>query len=228
MTTGSLILVIEDDLSIRRMLRISLGTQSFRVAEASAAAEGIATVQRGGVDAVVLDLGLPDIDGMEVLRRLRAFSSVPIVVLTARDNESSKVEAFELGADDYLTKPFGIPEFMARVRAALRHALQREGTPPVFRSGNLSVDLVRHVVSRDGQIVHLSPREYDILAMLVKHAGRIITHRQILSALWGGGGDVQQLRVYVRQLRQKIEDNPERPRHILTETGLGYRLATSD
>ena len=136
--------------------------------------------------------------------------------------------ALDLGADDYVTKPFGMAELMARLRTALRHRLQQEGAPPVFRSVGLTVDLLRRIVTRDGQPVHLSPREYDILALLVKHAGRVLTHRQILGQLWGAGGDVQQLRVYVRQVRQKIEPDPERPRHILTETGVGYRLAVEE
>jgi two-component system KDP operon response regulator KdpE len=147
------------------------------------------------------------------------------VVLSSREAEAGKVAALDLGADDYVTKPFGIAELMARLRAALRHRLQTENTPPVFRSGDLSVDLVRRVVRVGDEDVHLSPREYDILTLLVAHAGKVLTHRHVLGRLWGASGDVQQLRVYVRQLRQKIEADPERPRHILTETGVGYRLA---
>ncbi|MDA8251561.1 MAG: response regulator [Rhodospirillales bacterium] len=228
MTLAPLVLVVDDEPAIRRLLRTSLLAQSYRVMEAASGQAALEAVAAGGIDTVVLDLGLPDLDGMEAIRRLRALSAVPLVVLTAREDERSKVAALDLGADDYVTKPFGMAELMARLRTAQRHRLQQQGAPPVFRSGGLAVDLVRRIVTRDGQPVHLSPREYDILALLVKHAGRVLTHRQILGALWGAGGDVQQLRVYVRQLRQKIEAEPERPRHILTETGVGYRLAVEE
>jgi two-component system KDP operon response regulator KdpE len=221
-----LVLIVDDELAIRRLLRASLGAEGYRTTEAATGAEALD--QAHGVDIVVLDLGLPDLDGLEVIRRLRAVSAVPIVVLSSREAEAGKVAALDLGADDYVTKPFGIAELMARLRAALRHRLQAENTPPLFRSGDLSVDLVRRVV-RVGEVdVHLSPREYDILTLLVAHAGKVLTHRQVLGALWGASGDVQQLRVYIRQIRQKIEVDPERPRHILTETGVGYRLALHD
>ncbi len=228
MTAAPLVLVVDDEPAIRRLLRTSLLAQGYRTAEAASAAAALETVAAGGVDAVLLDLGLPDLDGQDVIRRLRAASAVPIVVLTAREDERSKVAALDLGADDYVTKPFGMAELMARLRTALRHRLQQEGAPSVFRSGGLAVDLLRRIVTRDGQKLHLSPREYDILALLVKHAGRVLTHRQILGQLWGAGGDVQQLRVYVRQVRQKIEPDPERPRYLLTETGVGYRLAVDE
>ena len=156
---------------------------------------------------------------------VRAGSAVPIVVLTSREAERAKVEALDLGADDYVTKPFGMDELMARLRTALRHRLAQDGAQPVFRSGDLEVDLVRRYVRAGGVEKKLSPREWDILTLMVAHAGRVLTHRFILGRLWGAGGDVQQLRVYVRQIRQKIEADPERPRHILTETGVGYRLA---
>ena len=228
MTAAPMVLVVDDEPAIRRLLRTSLIAEGYRVAEVTGGQAALEAVAAGGIDAVVLDLGLPDLDGMEVVRRLRARSVVPVLVLTAREDERSKIAALDLGADDYVTKPFGMGELMARLRTALRHRLQQEGAPPVFRSFGLSVDLVRRVVSHDGRQIHLSPREYDILALLVKHAGRVLTHGQILRTLWGGGGDVQQLRVYVRQLRQKIEPEPERPRHILTETGVGYRLAVEE
>lgn len=224
MTPAPLVLIVDDEPAICRLLRTSLRAQGYRTEEVATGAAALAAVAAGGVDLVLLDLGLPDHDGMDVIRTLRAASAVPILVLTAREDERTKVAALDLGADDYVTKPFGIAELAARVRAALRHALQQEGATPVFRSSGLSVDLVRRIVLRDGEPVHLSPREYDILALLVKHAGRVLTHRQILARLWGAGGDVQQLRVYVRQVRQKIEPDPERPRHLLTETGVGYRL----
>jgi two-component system KDP operon response regulator KdpE len=224
MTPAPLVLIVDDEPAICRLLRSSLRAQGYRTEEAATGDAALAAVAAGGVDLVLLDLGLPDRDGMDVIRALRAASAVPILVLTAREDERTKVAALDLGADDYVTKPFGIAELAARVRAALRHALQQEGAAPVFHSFGLTVDLVRRIVLRDGEPVHLSPREYDILALLVKHAGRVLTHRQILARLWGAGGDVQQLRVYVRQVRQKIEPDPERPRHLLTETGVGYRL----
>ncbi|MBN9511206.1 MAG: response regulator [Alphaproteobacteria bacterium] len=223
--TAPSVLVVDDEPAIRRLLRTSLAAQGWRVAEAADGAAALDAVAAAAPDVVLLDLGLPDLDGMEVLRRLRAVSAVPVVVLTARENEEAKVAALDGGADDYVTKPFGTAELVARLRTALRHRLQQEGAAPAFVSGDLAVDLVRRVVTVGGAPVRLSPREYDILALLVKHAGRVLTHRQILGQLWGASGDVQQLRVYVRQVRQKIERDPERPRHILTETGVGYRLA---
>jgi two-component system KDP operon response regulator KdpE len=223
------VLVVDDEPAIRRLLRTSLGTQSWRVTEAASGAEALAAVARGGLDVMVLDLGLPDADGLEVIRTLRAAgSALPIVVLSVRDDERGKIAALDLGADDYVTKPFGMGELVARLRAALRHRLQQEGTVPVFVSGDLAVDLVRRIVTRGGAEVRLSPREWDILRLLVNHAGRVLTHRHILGKLWGAAGDVQQLRVYVRQLRQKLEADPERPQHILTETGIGYRLVVQE
>lgn len=228
MTPSPAVLIVDDEPAIRRLLRTSLATQGFRTLEAASGAEAQEVVAKGGIDVVLLDLGLPDRDGMEVLRQLRAASPVPVIVLTSREDERAKVAALDEGADDYITKPFGMAELMARIRAALRHRLHQEGAAPVFRSGDLMVDLVRRIVAVGGQPVHLSPREYDILALLVKHAGKVLTHRLILGQLWGAGGDVQQLRVYVRQVRQKIEADPEQPRHILTETGVGYRLAVQE
>ncbi len=228
MTQAHCALLVDDEPAIRRLLRTSLAAQGYRTLEATTGAEALELAAGGGIDVVLLDLGLPDLDGIEVLKRMRAASPVPVVVLTSRGDERTKVAALDLGADDYVTKPFGMAELMARIRAALRHRLHQEGALPVFRSGDLMVDLVRRVVAVGGQPVHLSPREYDILALLVKHAGKVLTHRLILGQLWGAGGDVQQLRVYVRQVRQKIEADPEQPRHILTETGVGYRLAVQE
>ena len=220
------VLIVDDEPAIRRLLRTSLTAEGYRVSEATTGAEALAQAASGGPDVVLLDLGLPDLDGLDVIRTLRARSAVPIVVLSAREDERGKVTALDLGADDYVTKPFGIAELVARLRAALRHRLAQEGVAPVFRSGALSVDLVRRIVRVGETEVHLSPREYDILRLMVQHAGRVLTHRFIMGKLWGAGGDVQQLRVYVRQVRQKIEADPERPRIILTETGIGYRLVT--
>ncbi|CAP55510.1 response regulator [Gluconacetobacter diazotrophicus] len=219
------VLVVDDEPAIRRLLRTSLATQDWRVIEAGNGISALAAVKAEEIDVVLLDLGLPDMDGIEVIRQIRlVLPTLPIVVLSVRDDERGKVAALDLGADDYVTKPFGMAELVARLRAALRHALQKEGTIPLYVSGDLSVDLVRRIVTRSGEEVHLSPREWDILRLLIRHAGRVLTHKHILGQLWGANGDVQQLRVYIRQLRQKLEINPERPRHIITETGIGYRL----
>jgi two-component system KDP operon response regulator KdpE len=226
--TGPCVLIVDDEPPIRRLLRTSLNAQDYRTLEAATAAEALASIAADRPDVVILDLGLPDRDGLEVIRIVRATSAVPIVVLTSREAERAKVAALDLGADDYVTKPFGMDELMARLRTALRHRLAVEGAVPMFTSGDLEVDLVRRYVRVAGAEVKLSPREWDILVLLVAHAGRVLTHRFILGRLWGAGGDVQQLRVYVRQIRQKIEADPERPRHILTETGVGYRLAEQE
>ncbi len=227
--TEPCVLVVDDEPAIRRLLRTSLGAQSWRVIEAANGQQALELAATGQADVMLLDLGLPDTDGLDVIRTLRTQgSNLPIVVLSVRDDERGKVDALDLGADDYVTKPFGMAELVARLRAAMRHALQQEGTPPLFASGDLTVDLVRRIVTRAGAEVHLSPREWDILRLLVAHAGRVLTHRHILGKLWGAGGDVQQLRVYIRQIRQKLETDPERPRHIVTETGIGYRLIVED
>jgi two-component system KDP operon response regulator KdpE len=186
-------------------------------------------MQQHRADLAVLDLGLPDLDGLEVIRKLRASGNMlPIIVLSSRDDEAAKVAALDLGADDYVTKPFGIDELLARIRAAQRHRLQQQGEKPVFRAGDLEVDLVRRLVTVRGQTVKFSPREYDLLRLLVAHAGRVLTHRMIMREIWGGDSDVQYLRIYIRALRQKIEADPERPEYILTETGVGYRLRSPD
>ncbi len=208
--------------------RAALTPQGFRVLEAASAAEGLRLVRSLRPDLVILDLGLPDQDGISVIRTLRTFSAVPVVVLSSRGDERGKVEALDLGADDYVTKPFGMGELVARIRAALRHAVQREGAEPVFESGGLAVDLVRRLVRVDGGEVKLSPKEYDILRLLVIHAGKVLTHRMLMQEVWGAGGDIQYLRIYIRQLRQKLEPDPERPTHIVTETGVGYRLRVAE
>jgi two-component system KDP operon response regulator KdpE len=219
------VLVVDDEPPIRRLLRTSLVSQGFQIVEAATAREALDEVERAPPDLIVLDLGLPDMQGQEVIQLLRGQgSSVPIVVLSSRTDETGKVEALDLGADDYVTKPFGTDELLARIRTALRHRLQQQGERPVFSSGDLSVDLVRRIVRVGEAEVKLSPKEYDILRMLVAHAGKVLTHRMLMSEVWGGETDIQYLRIYVRQLRQKIEADPERPRHIITETGVGYRL----
>jgi len=191
--------------------------------------DALALLAADRVDLVVLDLGLPDIDGVEVLRKLRSSGSgVPVIVLSSRTDETGKVKALDLGADDYVTKPFGMDELLARIRAAFRHRLQEQGERPLFKSGDLAVDLVRRIITVRDEEVKLTPREYDVLRLLVAHAGKVLTHRFILSEIWGPEGDVQYLRIYIRSLRQKIEIAPERPQHILTEQGVGYRLRVQE
>jgi two-component system, OmpR family, KDP operon response regulator KdpE len=224
------VLIIEDDPAIRRFLRNTLRVQQYDVREAETGTDGLSLVRQANPELVILDLGLPDIDGMDVIRRVRDFSAVPILVLSSRSDEAGKVTALDLGADDYISKPFGVEELMARMRAALRHRLASEGSLPVFSSGGLVVDLTRRIVAVDGNEVKLSRKEYDILRELVVHAGKVLTHRHLLRVAWGTetGVDVQYLRVYVRQIRQKLERSPEQPRFILTEPGVGYRLQVFD
>jgi two-component system KDP operon response regulator KdpE len=225
---SALVLIVDDEPAIRRLLRTGLGSAGFETLECADGAAAVQLAKDAAPDVILLDLGLPDMEGAEALRRIRAHAPIPIVVLSARDMEREKVEILDLGADDYVTKPFGMAELIARLRTAMRHRLAQDGAAPIFESGPLVVDLVRRIVKASGVEVHLSPREYDILKMMVINAGRVLTHRAILQELWGAEGDVQQLRVYVRQLRQKLEPDPERPRIILTETGVGYRLAVQD
>lgn len=221
------VLVVDDEPPIRRFLRTSLAAQGYDIIEAEDGTKALEEVRRRSPDLLVLDLGLPDIDGLEVIQRLRGSGvALPIIVLSSRVDEAGKVEALDLGADDYVTKPFGVEELLARIRTAMRHKLQQQGERPLFRSGDLTVDLVRRIVTVRGEEVKLSPREYDLLRLLVAHAGKVLTHRLILKEVWGGETDIQYLRIYVRQLRQKIEPDPERPHYILTETGVGYRLRT--
>jgi len=219
------LLVVDDEPAIRRLLRTTLASQSWRILEAGCGEQALQRASETPPDLVLLDLGLPDMDGVEVLRQLRRDRpNLPVVILSVRDDERGKVAALEAGADDYVTKPFSMAELIARLRNALRHGLQQEGTVPLFTSGDLTIDLVRRQIFRSSEELRLSPREWDILRMLVRYAGRVLTHQTIMKQLWGPTGDVQQLRVYIRQIRQKIEPDPERPRHLLTETGVGYRL----
>lgn len=220
---GPSILVIDDEPPIRRLLRSSLSAQGFRILEAETANDALQRLDER-LDVLIVDLGLPDMDGIELIRRIRKLSKVPIIVLSSRGDERGKVDALDLGADDYVTKPFGMAELVARIRTALRHRVQAEGGEPVFQSGDLTVDLIHRRVQRGNEEVRLSPKEFDILRLLVIHAGKVLTHRMIMQEVWGAAGDIQYLRIYVRQLRQKLEATPERPRHILTETGVGYRL----
>jgi two-component system KDP operon response regulator KdpE len=222
------ILVIDDEPPIRKLLRMGLASQGYEVLEAPNGRIALELLAQKPA-LVILDLGLPDVDGLELLRRIRqAQEDVPIVVLSSRDDEAGKVAALDLGADDYVTKPFGMEELLARMRAALRHQLQVHGERPVFQAGSLSVDLVRRIVRKGETEVRLSPKEYDLLRLLVQHAGKVLTHKFLLRELWDEPTDPQYLRVYVRQLRQKIEADPERPQYIMTEIGVGYRFRAPD
>jgi two-component system KDP operon response regulator KdpE len=218
------VLVVDDEPPIRKLLRMGLNTQGYEILEAPNGKTALELMERKP-DLIILDLGLPDIQGLELLRLMRKRNEgVPIVVLSSRGDEGAKVQALDLGADDYVTKPFGMDELLARIRAALRHQLQVQGERPIFRVGDLSVDLVRRIVKVRDQEVKLSPKEYELLRTLVQHAGKVLTHKFLLGELWANPIDAQYLRVYVRQLRQKVEADPERPQYILTETGIGYRL----
>lgn len=229
MTSNVKILVVDDEPPIRKLLRVGLGTQGYAVSEASCAKVAILQVREERPDLILLDLGLPDIAGHDLLRQWRDEGlDLPIVILSSRTDETGIVKALELGADDYVTKPFGMNELVARIRVALRHRLQQQGEKPIFQTGGLSVDLVRRIVRLDEKEVKLSPKEYDILRVLVQYAGRVLTHQFLLDQIWGGSTDVQYLRVYVRQLRQKIERTPDQPQYIITETGVGYRLRETE
>ena len=222
------ILVVDDEPPIRKLLRLGLRTQGYEVLEAPTGKASLELLAEKP-DLIILDLGLPDIHGLELLRMIRTRTeNVPIVVLSSRGDEVGKVQALDLGADDYITKPFGTEELLARMRAALRHQLQVHGERPIFHAGDLSVDLVRRIVKVAGKEVKLSPKEYDLLRVLVQHAGKVLTHKFLLGELWDDLTDAQYLRVYVRQVRQKIESDPERPHFVLTETGIGYRLRAPD
>jgi two-component system KDP operon response regulator KdpE len=223
-----LILLIEDEPQMRRFLRTALGSHDYRLVEAGTAKEGLAQAAGRNPDVILLDLGLPDGDGLDVTRQLREWSATPIIILSARGREQDKVAALDLGADDYLTKPFGVDELLARIRVALRHASVPPGSlpAPVIEIGDLKVDLAQRQVFRGDREIHLTPTEYKLLAALVRHAGKLLTHRQLLHDVWGSNFATQThyLRVYMMQLRQKIEDDPTRPRLLLTEPGVGYRF----
>jgi two-component system KDP operon response regulator KdpE len=219
------ILIVDDEPPIRRLLRATQGAHDHRTLEAATGAEALSAMRHHRPDLVLLDFGLPDIDGQALIGRIRELSPVPIVVLSSRGDEATKVAALDAGADDYVTKPFGADELMARLRAALRHRLAQQGAQRTFASGDLSVDLVRRRVRRGPEDVRLSPKEYDILELLVIHAGKVLTHKYLLREVWHDESvDPQNLRVYVSQLRHKIEADPSSPCHVLTEPGIGYRL----
>lgn len=221
------ILVIEDEPDIRRFVRSSLGAEGYRVIEAAAGARGAIDAGTHKPDMAIVDLGLPDIDGIEVVRRIRQWSPMPILILSARAQERSKIEALDAGADDYVTKPFAVGELLARVRAALRHAVRSRAGGSILRFEAASVDLDKRLATRDAQPVHLTPIEFRLLAVLAKHLGMVVTHRQLLAEVWGPthAEDTHYLRIYMKQLRDKLERDPVRPRHLITEIGVGYRLA---
>lgn len=221
------ILVIEDEPPLQKFLEVTL-SPSYQVIQALTGESGIRHAANDRPDLIILDLGLPDLDGIEVTKRIREWSGIPIIVVSARGKEQDKVVALDAGADDYITKPFGVAELMARVRVALRHraTADQESGETVFRVGDLTVDLVRRTVQSADRLIHLTPNEYSLLAVLVKNAGKVLTHRQLLREVWGPGASDQShyLRVYMNQLRQKLEPDPARPRYLITETGVGYRL----
>ena len=224
------VLIVDDEPQIRRLLRVSLAAQGYTVSETALGCEALTRVAADHTDLLLLDLGLPDIDGQEVIAGLREWSDVPIIVLSVREREKDKVAALDAGADDYINKPFGMDELLARIRAALRHRLQADVKEPVFRSGDVMVDLGRRAVTVAGREVRLTPKEYDLLRVLASHAGKVLTHQQLLRAVWGPGytTEAQYLRVYVAQLREKLEADPSQPRLIVTEPGVGYRLREGD
>jgi two-component system, OmpR family, KDP operon response regulator KdpE len=224
------ILVIEDEAQMRRFLRASLASNGYQVIESDTAADGIAQAAARAPDLVLLDLGLPDLDGLAVTQRLREWAKTPIIVISARGREEDKIQALDAGADDYLTKPFGVGELLARIRVALRNAARGELGSSQFAVGPLKVDLARRQVLVSEKEVHLTPIEYKLLATLVKYAGRVVTHRQLLREVWGpnSADQTQYLRVYMGQLRHKLEENPSRPQFLTTEPGVGYRLRTPE
>jgi two-component system, OmpR family, KDP operon response regulator KdpE len=222
------VLIVDDEPPIRKLLRMGLSTQGYEILDATNGKTALALLEEKP-DLIILDLGLPDMQGLDLLAAIRARNeAVPIVVLSSRGDESVKVRALDLGADDYLTKPFGMEELLARMRAALRHQLAVQGERPAFKVGDLTVDLVRRIVKTGDKEVKLSPKEYELLRVLVQHAGKVLTHKFLLGELWSDFTDTQYLRVYVRQLRHKIEADPEQPQYIITETGVGYRLRAPD
>jgi two-component system, OmpR family, KDP operon response regulator KdpE len=222
------ILVVDDEPPIRKLVRMGLIAHGYDVIEAATGRTALDLLGKLP-DLIILDLGLPDVQGHELLRMIRGRNeAIPIIVLSSRGEEASKVQALDFGADDYVTKPFGMDELIARIRAALRHRLKASGERPIFRIRDLSVDLIRRIVKVGENPINLSPKEYDLLRVLVQHAGKVLTNRFLLAELWNDVTDPQYLRVYVRQLRQKIEADPEQPQYILTETGVGYRLRAND
>jgi len=228
---GARILVVDDETSILRTVRSNLSRHGFQVETAESGKDALAQVDRRHPDLILLDLGLPDMDGLDVVRTVRTLSNTPIIVLSVRGAEADKVAALDLGADDYLTKPFGVDELLARVRVALRHAANpASGAAPIFRTGSLEVDLEHRGVTVDGRQVHLTPTEYDLLKALLSHPNKVLTDRMLLQQVWGPeySSEGHYLHVYVARLRKKLEADPQRPRYLMTEPGVGYRLLTDD
>ena len=227
MTGKTRVLVVDDEPAILRFLKPALEANSYEIETAGTVADATKLIASKSPDIVVLDLGLPDGDGKDVIRRVREWSDVPIIILSARDREIEKIEALDLGADDFVNKPFGVGELLARMRTALRHHMQRKAETPVLEVGDLKIDSVRHQVSRAGEEVKLTPKEFELLSFLARHAGKVLTHKQILTAVWGPAHteDTQYLRVYIGHIRQKVEQNPDDPKIITTEPGIGYRIA---
>jgi two-component system, OmpR family, KDP operon response regulator KdpE len=227
MSAKTRVLVVDDEAAILRFLKPALEANGYEMTSAGTVAEGLKRAAAESPDIVLLDLGLPDGDGKDVIRQVRQWSDVSIIVLSAREREAEKIEALDLGADDYVNKPFNVGELMARMRAATRHRMQRKAETPVLRVGDLEIDSVRHRATRASNELKLTPKEFELLSFLARHTGRVLTHKQILTAVWGPAHveDTQYLRVYVGQLRQKIEQRPDDPRLILTEPGIGYRIA---
>ncbi len=223
------ILVVDDEPQIRRLLRVSLTAHQYQVSEAISGKEALAAAASESPDLMLLDLGLPDEDGLAVIRQLREWSHLPVIVLSVRSHEKDKISALDLGANDYVDKPFSMGELLARIRAALRQKIQSEGLEPVFHCGALTIDFTKRQVAVGGQEIKLTPKEYDLLRVLAVKAGRVLTHSQLLREVWGEEyrDDTQYLRVYIGQLRQKIEENPSLPQYILTESGVGYRMRVS-
>ena len=224
------ILIVEDEPEIRRFLRFSLGAEGYRVVESSTGRRGTIDAGTHKPDVAIVDFGLPDVDGVEVVRHIREWSPMPIIILSARSQERTKIEAFGAGADDYVTKPFGISELLARIRVALRHAVRSGSGGDVLRFENATVDLDKRTAFRDGQPIHLTPIEFRLIAALARHVDKVVTHRQLLAEVWGPAHerDTHYLRIYMKQLRDKLEADPVRPKHLITEIGVGYRLAASD
>lgn len=229
MSAKTQVLVVDDEAAILRFLKPALEANGYEMATAGTVAEATKSIAAESPDIVLLDLGLPDGDGKDVIKRAREWSDVPIIVLSARERETEKIEALDLGADDYVNKPFNVGELLARMRTALRHRMLRKAETPLLRVGDLEVDSVRHRAIRAGAELKLTPKEFELLSFLARYAGRVVTHKQILTAVWGPAHteDTQYLRVYVGQLRQKVEEHPDDPRIILTEPGIGYRIAES-
>jgi two-component system KDP operon response regulator KdpE len=227
MTGKTRVLVVDDEPAILRFLKPALEANSYEIETAGTVADATKLIASKSPDIVVLDLGLPDGDGKDVIRRVREWSDVPIIILSARDREIEKIEALDLGADDFVNKPFGVGELLARMRTALRHHMQRKAETPVLEVGDLKIDSVRHQVSRAGEEVKLTPKEFELLSFLARHAGKVLIHKQILTAVWGPAHteDTQYLRVYIGHIRQKVEQNPDDPKIITTEPGIGYRIA---